>query len=83
MPTTDHVSEIVDRVRQRLIEAEKEGVHLSLSEHKVDDDWLYLVVVPSKSGIRASDYANFMAKIERELRAGGDDKVLLVPALED
>jgi len=41
------------------------------------------VVVPSNPGVLASEYANFMSKIERELRAAGDDHVLLVPALED
>ena len=33
--------------------------------------------------VRASDYARLMSQIERELREQGDDKVLLVPALED
>ncbi len=51
--------------------------------HKLDDEWLYIVVVPSKPGVRASEYANFMSKVERELRAAGDDNVLLVPALQD
>lgn len=50
---------------------------------KLDEDWLYIVVVPSRPGVRASEYANYMSKIERELRAAGDDHVLLVPALED
>jgi hypothetical protein len=39
--------------------------------------------VPSKPGVRASEYANYMSKVERELRAAGDENVLLVPALED
>lgn len=42
-----------------------------------------LVVVPSLPGVRASDYAHLMARIERDLRAQGDDRVLLVPSLED
>jgi hypothetical protein len=40
-------------------------------------------VVPSKPSVRASKHASFMSKIERELRAAGDDNVLLVPALTD
>jgi hypothetical protein len=56
---------------------------LKVISEKFDDDWLYIVVVPFKSGVRASEYANFMSKIERELRAQGDDQVLLVPALAD
>jgi len=83
MPTTTEVTEIVQKVRNRLGTGEKEGVHLKVVNHKLDDDWLYIVVVPSKPGVRASEYANFMSKIERELRAAGDDHVLLVPALED
>jgi len=83
MPTTQHITDIVEKVRNRLAEGEREGVHLKVVKEKLEDDWLYIVVVPSKPGVRASEYANFMSKIERELRAQGDDQVLLVPALED
>ena len=83
MPTTTQVTDIVQKVRDRLGDGEKEGVHLKVVNEKLDDDWLYIVVVPSKPGVRASEYANFMSKIERELRAAGDDHVLLVPALDD
>jgi hypothetical protein len=57
--------------------------HLKVSGEKLEDDWLSIVVVPTRPGIRASDHAQIMSKIERELRAQGDDNVLLVPALED
>jgi hypothetical protein len=83
MPTTLQVTDIVEKVRNRLTDGEKEGVHLKVANQKLDDDWLYIVVVPSKPGVRASEYANFMSKVERELRAAGDDHVLLVPALQD
>jgi hypothetical protein len=76
-------SAIVDQVRTRLTEGEREGVFLKVTGEKLDDDWLYIVVLPSKPGVRASEYANFMSKIERELRAQGNDNVLLVPALDD
>jgi hypothetical protein len=79
----DQTSAIVDKVRRRLADGEREGIHLKVTGDKLDDDWLYIVVVPSKPGVRASEYANFMSKIERELRADGHDNVLLVPALED
>ena len=72
-----------NKVKKRLAEAEKEGIYLKVSGDKLDGDWLYIVVVPSKAGVRASEYANYMSKVERELRAAGDDNVLLVPALED
>jgi len=83
MPSTAQVTDIVDKVRKRLDDGEKEGIHLKVVSEKLDDDWLYIVVVPSKPGVRASEYANYMSKIERELRAAGDDHVLLVPALQD
>jgi hypothetical protein len=84
MPTTQQdITPILDRVKQRLVEGEREGIHLKVASHKLDDDWLYIVVVPSKTGVRASEYANYMSKVERELRADGADHVLLVPALED
>jgi hypothetical protein len=83
MPTTGQTSAIVDKVRMRLIDGEREGIYLKVTGDKLDDGWLYIVIVPSKPGVRASEYANFMAKIERELRAQGDENVLLVPALED
>jgi hypothetical protein len=83
MPTLEQTSAIVDKVRRRLQEAERENVFLKVNGEKLDDDWLYIVVIPTKVGIRASEYANFMAKIERELRQQGDENVLLVPALQD
>lgn len=84
MPTTQQqATDIVNKVKRRLAEAEQEGVYLTVTGEKLDGDWLYIVVVPSRSGVRASEYANYMSRIERELRAAGDDNVLLVPALED
>jgi len=83
VPSTTQVTDIVGKVRKRLTDGEKEGIHLKVVSEKLDDDWLYIVVVPSRPGVRASEYANYMSKIERELRAGGDDHVLLVPALQD
>ena len=83
MPTTQQITDIVDKVRRRLGDGEREGIHLKVISEKLDDDWLYIVVIPSRPGVRASEYANFMSKIERELRAQGDDQVLLVPALDD
>jgi hypothetical protein len=83
MPTTEQVPRIVEKVRHRLAEAERQGIHLKVSREQLDDDWLSIVVVPTRPGDRASDHANLMSQIERELRAQGDDQVLLVPALED
>jgi len=83
MPTTQQVTDIVAKVKKRLAEAEQDGIYLKVTGEKLDDDWLYITVVPSKSGVRASEHASFMSKIERELREQGDENVLLVPALND
>jgi hypothetical protein len=83
MPTAQQLHGIVDKVRQRLADAENQGIHLRVANEKLDDDWLYVVVVPARPGVRASDHAQLMFRIERELRAQGDDRVLLVPALEE
>ena len=83
MPTTQQVSDIVDKVRKRLADVQRDGIHLKVASENLSDGWLYVVVVPTKPGVRASDYARLMSQIERELREQGDDKVLLVPALEE
>ena len=83
MPLTHQVAEIVNKVNARLAEAERTGVYLKVAGQKLEDDWLYVVVVPSRPGVRASDHALLMTQIERELRTQGDDRVLLVPAIDD
>lgn len=83
MPTQAQVPSIVDEVRRRLQAAAAQGVPLQVSGEKLEDDWLYVVITPTQKGVRASDHARLMSQIERELRAGGTDQVLLVPALED
>jgi hypothetical protein len=83
MPTQAEVPAIVAEVRQRLADVAKEGVHLQIAGEKLEDDWLYLVVTPSRAGVRALDHANTMATIERALRQEGKSHVLLVPTLED
>jgi adenylosuccinate lyase len=83
MPTTHQVSDVVDKVKAKLTEAKREGVHLEVTSEKLEDDWLYIVLAPTKAGERASDHARLMSRIEKELRKDGDDKVLLVPALDE
>ncbi len=83
MPTTQQITDIVEQVRQRLATAERDHIFLKITGYKQDDDWLYITVEPSRPGIRASEHANFMSKVERELRQQGNDQVLLVPALAD
>lgn len=83
MPTTQKVSDIIEKVRKKLSDAKRQGIYLKVEGDRLDDGWLYIVVVPAKAGVRASDHAALMARIERELRDEGNDQVLLVPALEE
>ncbi len=83
MPATHEITDIVEKVKTRLEKARQRGIDLDVIEWRCDEDWLYIVIVPSKAGVRASDHANLMSQIERELRDEGIDKVLLVPALSD
>src|SRR4051812_13532926 len=83
MPTGKDQQTIIARVRQLLVEAETQGVHLDLAAHRFDDDWLYLVVTPTKKGERAPQHAHLMTQIERKLRGEGYDQVLLVPAVPE
>lgn len=83
MPQTQDVADIVEKVEQGLKAAESDQIYLKVDGYRLDDDWLYIAVSPAKPGVRASDHANLMARIERNLRASGIDQVLLVPAIED
>lgn len=83
MPTKEQVPAIVAEVRRRLDDMEKQGVYLKIVSDKLDDGWLYVVVMPSRPGMRASDHARIMSQIEREMRKQGTDRLLLVPTLEE
>ena len=84
MPTQADVSDIIKAVTVRLEKAARAGVHLQVSEHRLDDDWLYVVVTPAQAGTRASDHARLLSQIERELREQEHiEQVLLVPAIDD
>lgn len=83
MITEAMIPEILERIKNRL----KEFTHVPLSvqdrEYKLDEDWLYVAVRPSKPGVRGSDYADALGQIERELHADDIDHVLLVPTIDD
>lgn len=83
MPTDVQVPEIVDEVRRRLADEARRGIELEVTDFKLEDDWLYVVVAPNRPGVRASDHASLMSRIERDLRQQGKSHVLLVPALTD
>ncbi|MEX2216501.1 MAG: hypothetical protein WD768_20480 [Phycisphaeraceae bacterium] len=82
--TESQISDIIAEVERKLKDAgEKSGVALKVSDHRLDDDWLYVVIVPEKAGVNASDHALLMSRIERSLREQGVENVLLVPAIDD
>ena len=83
MPAADQTPAVVARVKQLLADAGSGGVHLALSGHRFDDEWLYLVVSPTRQGERASQYAHLMTEVERTLRREGYDQVLLVPTVPE
>jgi hypothetical protein len=83
MPTQAEVPGIVAEVRRRLADVAAQGIHLQVTGDKLEDDWLYVVVSPSQPGTHALDHANYMSKIERELRQQGKTHALLVLTLED
>lgn len=85
--TESGIQGIISDVQRRLNEKRAtSGVDLKVpmaDAHRVDGDWLYIVVAPAKAGVRAYDYVSVLGDVEKELRADGTDKVMLVPALED
>jgi hypothetical protein len=83
MPAEKDKKVIIDRVKQLLAEATPQGVHLELTGSRFDDDWLYIVVAPTRKNERASQHAHLMTEIERTLFKEGYDQVLLVPAIPE
>ncbi len=85
MAAQTDVARIIQIVERQLKDAEKRGVHLGVrnGETKLEDDWLYVCVTPQSQGDRASDHAELMSEIEKNLRDEGYENVLLVPAVGD
>lgn len=82
----NQISGIVEKVKARLSELSSErhvGLALLEKNYRLEDDWLYLVITPTRPGDRASDYADLMSTIKSELRKEDIENVLLVPAVED
>jgi len=82
----NQIPTVIDWVRDRLSTLRREhNVELKLEdrEYRLEDDWLYLIVIPTSPGIRASDYAKYMSDIEKDLREHNFDNVLLMPAVDE
>jgi hypothetical protein len=83
MPAEKDQQTIIDRVKNLLSEANADDIHLQLTASRFDDEWLYLVVTPTRQGERASKHAHFMTEVERKLQNEGYDQVLIVPAVPE
>jgi hypothetical protein len=81
-----NVAELVKEV-QSLLDAKckRRGFRLEVPPDgcRIDGDWINIVVTPTKAGIRAYDYVEILSEVEKELRARGQEHVLLVPARVD
>lgn len=83
MHTTHDISLIVKKIVEKVEAARQQNIFLRVGAHKLDDEWLFVEIQPDKAGVRASEHALLMSRIEQELEAEGIDRVILVPALEE
>lgn len=84
--TVEDVNSVLRIVQEKLAEkAKRTGILLDVSSEasRQEDDWLYVVVTPSRHGIRAYDYVSTLSEVERELRERGMNHILIVPAIAD
>jgi len=80
------IPDVIKKIH-KLVSAEgrKRGMNLKVEkrDYRLEDDWLYVCVYPTTKGIRPYEYAEILAKTEKELRSEGIDNVLIVPTRED
>jgi hypothetical protein len=84
--TADDLNSVLQKVQEKLTAREQQsGVSLAVSREasRLEDEWLYVVVSPTRAGIRAYDYVSTLGQVERELKQEGFEHVLLVPAIAD
>ena len=60
--------------RDYRLEVDVESIHQ-------DEDWYYVVVEPSREGVRSYDYSARLAEAELDLQEKEKVNILLVPAL--
>ncbi len=86
MVTEKDIPAIVQDVQRRLAEKGRErglALELKAQDYRLEDNWLYLCVIPAQESVRPFDYAEILSEIEAELRQEGFDNVLLVPTLAE
>ena len=61
----------------------KYGLEIPVDGYSIDEDWITIVVSPTKAEVDAYAYVQILSEVEKELRARGHEHVLLVPAFAD
>jgi hypothetical protein len=82
----ERVDALLSNIQHRLdvhSSANNIGLEVVQDAYRQDDDWLVVVVAPTKEGIRAYDYVKVLGDVEKDLRQSGIANVLLVPAMAD
>ena len=86
MRSQAQIDAILQDVRARLdAKRRTTGIDLLVPQdgYVQDNDWLNVIVAPAGQGIRAHQYVDTLSEVEQELRDGGLEKVLLVPAIAE
>jgi hypothetical protein len=59
-------------------------LHVVPGASREEDEWIYVVVAPKRPGIRAYEFAELLAGIEKQVRElNHKDEILLVPSRID
>ncbi|MBM4044283.1 MAG: hypothetical protein FJ279_04150 [Planctomycetes bacterium] len=80
------IAELLKEVQTMLAaKCKRRRFRLRVPKHgyRVEDDWITIVVTPTRAGVDAYDYVNVLSVVEKQLRARGHEHVILVPAMGD
>ena len=79
--------EIAELVRKRLApyQPDPSDYVLTIDPDAIaqDEDWFYVVVTPSREGVRSNDYSSRLVEAELDIQEQEHRKILLVPALPE
>ena len=82
MSQPGNIEQAMALVREHLDRHQPANYRLQLvsESSRVEDDWFYVCVRPDQSNIRAYDYYDVLAQVEREIEDEHPDvNILLVP----
>lgn len=75
------IEEAVQRLLDGTSQAKSFGLRVFPEATRTEDDWVYIVIVPTKPGIRAADFVDVLGSVEAQVRSQqGKQEILLVPA---